>query len=80
MKPDYLQAAAELKAEGISSRLAVLDCIEHSKIAEEYAIAGFPTIKLFINGNLVTDYKGNRSVEDLKKFVKESNLSTKDEL
>ncbi|KAF2896663.1 hypothetical protein ILUMI_09512 [Ignelater luminosus] len=80
MKAAYIQAADELKAEGFSGRLAALDSTEYTAIAEEYGVVGFPTIKLFANGKLVSNYKGDRSVEDFKKFVKHPNLPRKDEL
>lgn len=79
MKPDFTKAAEELKSEGVPVKLAMFNCVANPETAEEYEISGFPTIKLFKNGKPVKDYKGKRTVEDIKKFVKEMH-NVKDEL
>lgn len=79
MKPDYVKAAEELKAEGIPGQMAMVDCTVNTEVAEEYQISGFPTIKLFRNGKFVSDYEGKRTKEDLKQFIK-SGGKQKDEL
>lgn len=70
MKPEFSKAADELHKEGFQGRLALFDCTQNPKIAEELEIEGYPTVKLFINGQYVKDYKGNRSLPDLKDFMK----------
>ncbi|KAK9686365.1 Thioredoxin [Popillia japonica] len=80
MKPDYTAVAQQLKDEGLKCKLAMLDCTTNPVIAEEYAISGFPTLKLFKNGKYVTDYRGTRSQEDIRSFIKTHMSSTKDEL
>lgn len=79
MKPDYIKAADELKKEGFPGHLAMVDCTEHTDIAEEYKISGFPTIKLFKNGQVIGEYEGKRTPEDIKQFIKSSGKK-KDEL
>lgn len=80
MKPEYVTAAKELSAEGRSKCLAMVDCTVNPDVTEKYNIEGFPTLKLFRHGTFVTDYKGPRTVEDIKKFVKPYFGSAKDEL
>ncbi|KAG5877126.1 hypothetical protein JTB14_031279 [Gonioctena quinquepunctata] len=80
MKPDYVSAARELHAEGFSKCLAMVDCTENPEVTEEYQISGFPTIKLFKNGQFVKDYTGKRTVEDIKNFLLPYIGSKKDEL
>lgn len=70
MKPSYFKAAEHLKAGGYKCKLAMVDCTENPDIAEKYEIAGFPTIKLFQNGKVVSDYKGKRSMDDFVSFMK----------
>ncbi|XP_050304030.1 protein disulfide-isomerase A5 [Anthonomus grandis grandis] len=77
MKPDYVAAAKDMKKSGVCT-LAVIDCIENPDIAQQYDIEGFPTIKLFKHGKYVADYKGKRTVDDIKQFL--SKHSGKDEL
>lgn len=59
--------------------MAMVDCMENPDIAEEYDVAGFPTIKLFHNGEVVSDYKGKRTIEDFVNFMKNA-LREKTEL
>lgn len=81
MKPEFAKAAEELKVEGLKCKMAMLDCTTNPNVAEEYAISGFPTIKLFVNGQPITDYQGSRTLDDLKKFMKSHvNKGNKDEL
>lgn len=79
LKPDYVKAAEELKAQGFQAQMAMLDCTVNPQIAEEYKISGFPTIKLFIKGKVVSEYEGKRTPEDIIKFIK-SQATRKDEL
>ncbi|KAL1490601.1 hypothetical protein ABEB36_013267 [Hypothenemus hampei] len=79
MKPDYISAAQQLESEGFKKCLAMVDCTENPTLMEKYDIQGFPTIKLFKNGIFVTDYKGKRTVDDIKQFVRQY-YTGKDEL
>lgn len=45
----------------------------NEELCKRYQVNGYPTIKL-INGNNIIDYEGNRSLEDMKKFI-ESNIN-----
>lgn len=78
MKPAYMKAAAQLKSQGFSGKLALLDCTRNPETAEKYEISGFPTIMLFQNGRIISKYKGKRTTEDLVDFMK--NTKRKDEL
>lgn len=80
MKPDFSRAAKELKTDGAKSRLAILDCTVEKSTAEKYQINGYPTLKLFRAGKFVADYDGERTVIDIKKYVKNLPVFTKDEL
>lgn len=42
---------------------------EHPDRVKQYKITGFPTIIITNNGNIVEEYKGNRTKEDLKEFI-----------
>lgn len=71
MKPNYIKAAELLKAGGYKCKLAMVDCTENPDLAEEYEISGFPTIKLFHNGQEIIEYKGKRTIEDFVNFMKD---------
>lgn len=47
MKPDYTEAAETIKSEGLTSVLAAVDATKNRKLAEDYKIKGFPTLKYF---------------------------------
>lgn len=71
MRPDFVKAAEELSSEGLSVRMAFLNCLENPEVADEYGIVGFPTVKLFRKGKVVSEYNGSRTIEDIKGFVKD---------
>lgn len=79
MKPNYVKAAELLRAAGYKCKMAMVDCTENPDIAEEYEISGFPTIKLFQKGEIISEYKGKRTTEDFVNFMKNS-LREKTEL
>lgn len=45
-----------------------VNCDEKPEMATQYGIGGFPTIMMFNGGKSYT-YDGNRSLEDLEKFI-----------
>jgi protein disulfide isomerase len=66
--PEYEKAAKQIKQDGKPYILANLDATAHKKSAEKNQIQGFPTIKLFINGNPM-DYNGDRTAEAVINFI-----------
>lgn len=48
--------------------IAELDADKYKDIAQTYDVHGFPTLKIFVNGE-EHPYKGDRSLEDLVEFV-----------
>mmetsp|Transcript_6340 Transcript_6340/g.19164 ORF Transcript_6340/g.19164 Transcript_6340/m.19164 type:complete len:494 (+) Transcript_6340:64-1545(+) len=71
MKEDYEKAAEQLKDKAI---LAEVDATIETDIAEEYEVTGFPTLKLFQDGEMVMDYSGGRDADSLVSFVETSLL------
>lgn len=51
LEPVYADAAEKLKNGKPEMRLAKVDAIEEKELAEEFDVASFPTLKLFINGD-----------------------------
>eukprot|EP00759_Apiculatamorpha_spiralis_P040094 PhF_6_TR38737/c0_g1_i1/m.57986/K08056/PDIA3, GRP58; protein disulfide isomerase family A, member 3 len=70
LEPIYAEAATILKAEGIT--LAKVDATEEKKSANNYGISGFPTLKVFRDGQ-AEDYDGPRdSAQAIVDFMKKA--------
>lgn len=77
MAPAYAQLAQHFHQDGSKVKIAKLDATVHKQFAEQFGIEGFPTIKLFINGQPI-DYNGERSKDAMTAFInKKVNQGTK---
>lgn len=67
LEPQYADAAGKLKAEESAIRLAKVDAVEEKELAEEFEIKGFPTLKLFMDGDREhpVDFLGKRTLTSL---------------
>lgn len=61
LEPEWAAAATELKGK---VKLGALDATVHTVMASRYGIQGFPTIKMFQNGE-ATEYDGGRTASDI---------------
>lgn len=52
-------------------KIAKVDCTlgENKELCNEQEVDGFPTIYIYLNGNKVEEYNGNRSIEDLIEYI-----------
>ena len=57
MKADYARAAQQLTEEGVQHVLAAVDATVEQQLAKQWEVRGYPTLKLFTNGQLQEDYK-----------------------
>ena len=71
MAPDFQKAATELKGKAV---LVDLDATEAKELATKYEVRGFPTLKLFSKGEVIADYSGGRSTEDMVKYIERALL------
>lgn len=71
LEPLYAKAAETLKNEESGMRLAKVDAIEEKELAEEFDIDGFPTLKLFINGDREqpVEYTGKHTHRHLQSII-----------
>lgn len=67
MAPAYEEAASYLKISHPRIKLARIDAAEHEEFNAKYEIHGYPTLKVFRNGDLnsPTNYEGQRSASGL---------------
>jgi len=67
MKPDWDKLGSEFK-DSSTVVIADVDCTVHQSLCSEHGVRGYPTIKVYYDGE-AEDYKGGRSFKDLKGFV-----------
>uniref|UniRef100_A0A7E4V3C4 Thioredoxin domain-containing protein n=1 Tax=Panagrellus redivivus TaxID=6233 RepID=A0A7E4V3C4_PANRE len=74
LKPVWEQAAAKWTQDrpGTSVAWAIVDSVQQADVADKYFVNKYPTMKIFINGELISkEYRSTRSVEALIEFVDE---------
>lgn len=71
MADDFKKAATELKGKAV---LADVDATVEEDLAKKYNIEGFPTLKVFTDGEELTDYNGGRDKESMIKFIERATL------
>jgi thiol-disulfide isomerase/thioredoxin len=47
-----------------------VDCVNNRHLCMNQKITGYPTLRLFVNGEFVMDYRGSRTVMDFVQFLK----------
>lgn len=71
MKPEFDKAAVTLSANDPPVTLAKVDCTEAGKdTCGRFEVRGYPTVKIFRNGELSQDYNGPREAAGIAKFMK----------
>nr|WDU65913.1 putative disulfide isomerase Tcis_disulfideisomerase_A5like [Tityus cisandinus] len=70
MKPEYTNAAANLKIQNIPGILCAVDATKEKGIAERYKITGYPTVKYFKNGEFLFDVN-LRTADKIEEFMKD---------
>ena len=68
MAAAFEEAATNLLGE---VSLGGVECPSNNEVCDQFKVRGYPTIKFFVDGKEVADYRGNRSVEDFMKFSRE---------
>lgn len=74
LKPIFEEAAQKFAQDNPSASAvwAIVDSVQQATIADKYFVNKYPTMKVFINGELATkEYRASRTVEALTEFVKE---------
>lgn len=87
LKPEFTKAAGILKDNDPPVQLAKVDCTEAGKdTCGRFEVRGYPTLKIFRNGELSQDYNGPREVNGIVKYMKaqvgpaSKEVKTEDEL
>lgn len=70
-KPEWNKLKTEYESKGINNTTIIfreIDCDKEEKIADEYGVEGYPTIKL-IKGNEVVEYNAKPEYDTLVEFL-----------
>ncbi len=68
LAPEFLKAAKQAQASRKAYAFVKIDARDNPGLGSKYQITGFPTLKLFVNGNPI-DYEGNRTAEAILAFI-----------
>ncbi|KAG7673910.1 hypothetical protein Ndes2526B_g02617 [Nannochloris sp. 'desiccata'] len=68
MAPTWAELGSDLKSEN-DVVIASVDCTQHRPVCDKAGIKGFPTLKVYQGGESKEQYKGARTLDDLKTFV-----------
>ncbi|XP_055625105.1 protein disulfide-isomerase A3 [Toxorhynchites rutilus septentrionalis] len=71
LKPEYAKAAELLRGEDPAIALAKIDCTEDGKeTCNKFSVSGYPTLKVFKNGEVSQEYNGPRDATGIAKYMK----------
>lgn len=70
LKPEYARAAELLRESDPPIALAKVDCTEGGKeTCNKFSVSGYPTLKIFKNGEVSQDYNGPREAVGIVKYM-----------
>lgn len=71
LKPEFAQAAELLRDDDPPVNLAKVDCTEGGKeTCNKFSVSGYPTLKIFKNGEVSSDYNGPREAIGIAKYMR----------
>ncbi|GJQ69959.1 ERp60 [Trypoxylus dichotomus] len=71
LKPEYAKAAEDLIRYDPPVTLAKVDCTEAGKdTCNKFSVSGYPTLKIFKNGEFTQEYGGPREASGIVKYMK----------
>lgn len=70
LAPEFEKAATALRGSDPSVALAKIDCTAETKSCGTYGVSGYPTLKIFKNGEKSEDYNGPREADGIVKYMR----------
>eukprot|EP01094_Clydonella_sp_ATCC50884_P013023 TRINITY_DN23309_c1_g1_i1.p2 TRINITY_DN23309_c1_g1~~TRINITY_DN23309_c1_g1_i1.p2 ORF type:complete len:130 (-),score=39.35 TRINITY_DN23309_c1_g1_i1:169-531(-) len=59
----------ELSGADVNANVASVDCTVHKNVCSAQGVRGYPTLKLFVDGEAQDKYSGGRTLDALKKYL-----------
>ncbi|KAH9637335.1 hypothetical protein HF086_006979 [Spodoptera exigua] len=79
-KPQVSLLAEKLHTENVNVKVYAVDASKNQKVADVAGIQTLPTFKLYTNGQLIADYDGGRTLDEMFEFCRSYANKVKDEL
>jgi protein disulfide-isomerase A3 len=71
LKPEFAKAAEAFRGDDPPIALAKVDCTEAGKeTCNKFSVSGYPTLKIFRNGEVSQDYNGPRVHDGIVKYMR----------
>lgn len=70
LAPEYEKAATALQANDPPVYIAKVDCPANNDLCSKHGVSGYPTLKIFKNGEVSSDYNGPRDADGIAKFMR----------
>lgn len=70
LAPEYEKAATVLKNNDPPVPLIKVDCTAETATCGKHGVSGYPTLKIFKNGEISADYNGPREADGIVKYMK----------
>lgn len=70
LAPEYEKAASSLVNNDPPVPLAKVDCIANADTCKKFGVSGYPTLKIFRDGEFSADYQGPREADGIVKYMK----------
>lgn len=70
LAPEYEKAATALKANDPPLHIAKVDCPANNDLCSKHGVSGYPTLKIFKNGEVSSDYNGPRDADGIAKYMR----------
>uniref|UniRef100_A0A8D8ULV7 Protein disulfide-isomerase n=2 Tax=Cacopsylla melanoneura TaxID=428564 RepID=A0A8D8ULV7_9HEMI len=71
IKPEYEKAATDMKGSDTVVAFVKVDCTEGGKeVCNKHGVSGYPTLKIFRNGQVSKEYNGPRDASGIVKYMK----------
>ena len=70
LAPEYEKAATTLKNNDPPVPLIKVDCTAETKTCGKHGVNGYPTLKIFKNGEVSADYNGPRDADGIVRYMR----------